>query len=42
MCPFIVMKKQTEARSAKSYRELGRKLQTPHNTVKKYLTTIHS
>jgi DNA-binding CsgD family transcriptional regulator len=49
MCPFIVvrpfqvraaLKKQTAGRSAKSYRELGRKIQVHHNTVKKYLTKI--
>jgi DNA-binding transcriptional regulator YhcF (GntR family) len=31
------LKKQTAGRSAKSYRELGRKIQAHHNTVKKYL-----
>jgi hypothetical protein len=32
------LKKQTTGRSAKFYRELGRKIQVHHNTVKKYLT----
>jgi hypothetical protein len=34
------LKKQTVGRSAKSYRELGRKIQVHHNTVKKYLTKM--
>jgi hypothetical protein len=34
------LKKQTAGRSAKSYRELGRKIQVHHNTVKKYLTKM--
>jgi DNA-binding transcriptional regulator YhcF (GntR family) len=34
------LKKQTAGRSAKSYRELGWKIQVHHNTVKKYLTKI--
>jgi hypothetical protein len=34
------MKKQTASRSAKLYRELGRKIQVHHNTVKKYLTKM--
>jgi hypothetical protein len=35
------LKKQPGGRSAKSYRELGRKIQVHHNTVKKYLTGVH-
>jgi DNA-binding transcriptional regulator YhcF (GntR family) len=34
------LKKQTAGRSAKSYRELGRKIQVHHKTVKKYLTKM--
>jgi hypothetical protein len=34
------LKKQTAVHSAKSYRELGRKIQVQHNTVKKYLTKM--
>jgi DNA-binding CsgD family transcriptional regulator len=47
MCPFIVLKfvlssrnNKTAGRSAKSYRELSRKIQVHHNTVKKYLTKM--
>jgi AraC-like DNA-binding protein len=38
------LKKQTASRSGKSYRELRRKIQVHHNTVKKYLTKmrVHS
>jgi hypothetical protein len=35
-----LLKKQTAGRSAKSYRELGWKIQVHLNTVKKYLTKI--
>jgi hypothetical protein len=34
------LKKQTTGFSAKSYRELKRKIQVHHNTVKKYLTKM--
>jgi hypothetical protein len=34
------LKKQTAGRSAKSYRELGRKIQVHHNTVKLYMTKM--
>jgi hypothetical protein len=34
------LKKQTVCRSAKSYRELGQKIQVNHNSVKKYLTKM--
>jgi hypothetical protein len=34
------LKKQTAGRSAKSYRELGRKIQVHHKIVKKYLTKM--
>jgi hypothetical protein len=33
-------KKQTAGRSAKSYHELGWKIQVHHNTLKKYLTKM--
>jgi hypothetical protein len=36
------LKEQTAGRSAKSYRELGRKIQVHLNTVKKYLTKMES
>jgi hypothetical protein len=34
------LKKQTAGRSAKLYRELGRKIQVHHDTDKKYLTKM--
>jgi DNA-binding transcriptional regulator YhcF (GntR family) len=34
------LKNHTTGRSAKSYRELGQKIQVHHNTVKKYLTKM--
>jgi hypothetical protein len=36
-----VEKTNSESQSAKPYRELGRKIQFHHNTVKKYLTKIN-
>jgi phage gp16-like protein len=36
----VALKKQTAGRSTKSYRELRRKIQVLHNTVKKYLTKM--
>jgi transposase len=36
----VALKKQTAGRNAKSYRELRRKIQVHHNTVKKYLTKM--
>jgi hypothetical protein len=40
LSPSAALKKQTTGRTAKSYRELGQKIQVHHNTVKKYLTKI--